>query len=81
MNTKTLTLTLNESYFVRRNWFDWFFAFAALVGGSYVLLRYGGFMDVYEKAILLASIPAAIWIGWFWKPLRVFSSMPQTTAR
>ncbi|KQB60259.1 c-type cytochrome biogenesis protein CcsB [Acidovorax sp. SD340] len=71
MNTNSLTLTLNEGYFVRRNWFDWFFAFAALAGGSYALLRYGGFMDVYEKAILLASIPAAIWIGWFWKPLRV----------
>jgi len=71
MNTQTLTLTLHEGYFSRRTWFDWFFALAALVGGSYALLRYGGFMDVYEKAILVGSIPAAIWIAWFWRPLRV----------
>ena len=71
MNTKTLTLTLNEGYFVRRTWFDWFFALAALAGGGYALLRYSGYMDVYEKAILICSIPAAIWIGWFWKKLRI----------
>jgi cytochrome c-type biogenesis protein CcsB len=28
-------------------------------------------MDVYEKAILLGTIPSAIWLGWFWRPLRV----------
>jgi cytochrome c-type biogenesis protein CcsB len=27
-------------------------------------------MDVYEKGILLASMPAAIWLGWFWRPLQ-----------
>lgn len=52
MNAKTLTLTLNEGYFVGRTWFDWFFAIAALVGGGIALLRYGAFMDPYEKAIL-----------------------------
>lgn len=34
MNTKTLTLTLHEGYFVRRTWFDWFFALATLAGGG-----------------------------------------------
>ena len=28
-------------------------------------------MDVYEKGILLGAMPAAIWLGWFWRPLRV----------
>jgi cytochrome c-type biogenesis protein CcsB len=28
-------------------------------------------MDVYEKGILLAAMPAAIGVGWFWRPLRV----------
>jgi hypothetical protein len=27
-------------------------------------------MDVYDKGILLATVPAAIWLGWFWRPLR-----------
>jgi hypothetical protein len=31
--------------------------------------RYHGAMDVYEKGILLAHA-GAIWLGWFWRPLR-----------
>ena len=71
MNTATTTtLTLNEGFLARRNWYDW--VFAALVAGGllYALQRYGAYMDVYEKGILVASIPAAIWLGWFWRPLR-----------
>ncbi|MBW8722606.1 MAG: c-type cytochrome biogenesis protein CcsB, partial [Polaromonas sp.] len=65
------TLSLNEGYFARRNVLDW--VFAALVAGGflYAFFRYGAFMDVYEKGILLAAIPAATAMGWFWRPLRV----------
>ena len=71
MNTATTTLTLNEGYFARRNWFDWLFAVVVAVGLGYALQRYASYMDVYEKGILLASIPAMIWLGWFWRPLSV----------
>ena len=77
MNTATTTsanpttLTLNESFRSRRNWFDWLFAAIVLAGGLFALQRYAAYMDVYEKGILLGSIPAAIWLGWFWRPLRV----------
>ena len=75
MNTATTTspttLTLNESFRSRRNWFDWLFAAIVAVGGLYALQRYSAYMDVYEKGILLGAIPAAIWLGWFWRPLRV----------
>ena len=27
-------------------------------------------MDVYERVILLCVIPAVVWLGWFWRPLR-----------
>ena len=27
-------------------------------------------MDGYEKGILLGAVPAVIWLGWFWRPLR-----------
>ena len=40
------------------------------VGLGYALQRYAAYMDVYEKGILLASIPGMIWLGWFWRPLR-----------
>jgi len=28
-------------------------------------------MDIYEKVILLATIPVVVWLGWFWRPLAV----------
>ena len=65
------TLSLHEGYFAKRNAFDW--VFAALVAGGFLFAfaRYSAFMDVYEKGILLAAIPATIAMGWFWRPLRV----------
>ena len=65
------TITLHSGYFSRRNWFDWLFALIVTAGGLFALQRYAAYMDVYEKAILLGTIPAAIWMGWFWRPLRV----------
>ncbi|MEG1374101.1 MAG: c-type cytochrome biogenesis protein CcsB [Comamonas sp.] len=63
------TMTLNEGYFVRRNWFDWLFAALVVMGGVFALQQYYGAMDVYEKGILIGTIPTMIWLGWFWRPL------------
>lgn len=79
MNTTTLssrttdanTISLQQGYFAKRNALDWIFAAIVLVGGLYAFARYNAFMDVYEKGILLGAIPAAIAMGWFWRPLRV----------
>ncbi|MHB1112325.1 MAG: c-type cytochrome biogenesis protein CcsB, partial [Acidovorax defluvii] len=71
MNTATTTILLNEGFFARRNWFDWLFAAIVTVGGLYALQRYGSYMDVYEKGILLGAIPCTVWLGWFWRPLQV----------
>jgi cytochrome c-type biogenesis protein CcsB len=71
MNTATTTLSLHEGFFSRRNWFDWLFAVIAAAGGAYAFARYSAYMDVYEKGILIGAVPAAVWIGWFWRPLRV----------
>ncbi|MDD2608795.1 MAG: c-type cytochrome biogenesis protein CcsB [Giesbergeria sp.] len=74
MNTATTTtnatITLNESFAARRNAFDWIFAALVLLGGLFALQRYANYMDGYEKGILLGTIPAVIWLGWFWRPLR-----------
>ncbi|QNN58013.1 c-type cytochrome biogenesis protein CcsB [Diaphorobacter ruginosibacter] len=67
--TTTTTMTLNEGFFARRNWFDWVFALLVAAGGIFALQRYGHAMDVYEKGILIGTIPCAIWLGWFWRPL------------
>lgn len=68
-STTTSTITLNEGYFARRNWFDWLFAALVVAGGLFALSQYQHAMDVYEKGILLGSIPTLIWLGWFWRPL------------
>jgi cytochrome c-type biogenesis protein CcsB len=78
MNTTTLssrttdanTISLQQGYFAKRNALDWIFAAIVAAGGLYAFARYSTFMDVYEKGILLGAIPAAIAIGWFWRPLR-----------
>jgi len=78
INTTTLsagrnhdTPSLNEAYFARRNVLDWVFAVLVAGGFVYAFARYNGYMDVYEKGILMAAIPATIALGWFWRPLRV----------
>ena len=68
----TTTITLGDGgYFGRRNLFDWVFAALVVAGGLFAFARYGQYMDVYEKGILLAAMPAGVWLGWFWRPLRV----------
>jgi cytochrome c-type biogenesis protein CcsB len=69
--SQTTTITLNESFMSRRNWFDWVFAIVVMAGGLFAFSRYSAFMDVYEKGILLGAMPAVIWLGWFWRPVRL----------
>lgn len=74
MNTITRssdTLVLNEGFFSRRNWFDWLFAAIVIAGGLWTMSRYSASMDIYEKCILVGAVPSFIWLGWFWRPLRV----------
>ena len=42
----------------RLSWFDWLFALIVATGGLFALSRFGEFMDIYEKGILLTAIPA-----------------------
>ena len=66
----TTTLTLSQGYFSRRNALDWLFAVLVVAGGLFAFVRYEQAMDVYEKGILLAALPCAVALGWFWRPLR-----------
>lgn len=68
-STVTATITLNEGFFVRRNWFDWLFAVLLVAGGLFAFQHYHLAMDVYEKGILIGAVPGLIWLGWFWRPL------------
>ena len=64
------TMTLNPGYWSRRSLSDWAFALITLAGMLFAFTRYQHAMDVYEQGILLASWPAAVAMGWFWRPSR-----------
>jgi len=72
-----MELTQNPSYtettslLKSRTWFDWLFLAVLAVGALFALNRYGEFMDIYEKAILLAAVPTFVWLGWYWRPVRL----------
>ena len=76
-NQTTFSAGLNEllddpsqkGYFARRNAMDWVFAAVMLVATVIAFSLYHGSMDGYEKGILLGTTPAAIALGWFWRPL------------
>lgn len=61
---------LSPSYFAIRNVWDWLFAALVIAGAGTAFSLYGASMDGYEKGILLGAVPAVIWLGWFWRPLR-----------
>lgn len=54
-----------------RSWFDWAYAAALVLGALFALGRYGAYMNIYEKAILLLAAPVFIALGWAWGGLRV----------
>ena len=64
------TVTLNPGYFSSRSALDWGFALLALLGTVFAFTRYQQAMDVYEQAILVCTLPAVVWLAWFWRPLR-----------
>ncbi len=81
MNTATASQTielkkgqsgngLQPGYFARRSRWDWLFAVLVALGAAWAFVQYDAAMDGYEKAILVGTVPAMIWLGWFWRPLQ-----------
>jgi len=82
MNTTTATRTvdlkksaegasLQPGYFARRDMWDWLFAVFLVAGAAWAFAQYDHAMNGYEKAILIGCVPSMIWLGWFWRPLRM----------
>ena len=68
--TQSQTYTPPPGYFKRLTIVDWLYAAALLAGAMFALNRFGEYMDVYEKGILLLTAPTFAWIGWQWKQVR-----------
>ncbi len=59
-----------QGFFKRLSVLDWLYAAVLVMASLYTLSRYGTYMDVYEKGILLLAAPTFAWLGWHWKPMR-----------
>ncbi len=68
--TQAQTYVEPTGYFKRLGALDWLFAAALCVGALFALMRFSAYMDYYEQAILLASVPTFAVLGWNWKPIR-----------
>ena len=68
--TQAQTYSAPPGYFKRLTVVDWLYALALLAGALFALNRFGDYMDVYEEAMLLLSVPTFAWLGWQWKPVR-----------
>ena len=62
--------TQEPGFFKRLSLIDWLYGAGLLAASLFGLMRFGAFMDIYEKAILLAAAPTFAWLGWYWKPVR-----------
>jgi cytochrome c-type biogenesis protein CcsB len=73
---KTMELTQSQTYspppgyFKRLTIIDWMYAAALFAGTLFAFNRYGQYMDVYEKSILILAAPTFAWLGWQWKQVR-----------
>jgi len=54
----------------RPDWTDALFFALLAVGAGFALQRYSQSMDIYEKYILVFTVPSLVWLGWLWRPLR-----------
>ncbi len=59
-------------FFKRLGIIDWLYAALLMSGALFALLKYGTYMDGYEKGILVLTAPTFAWLGWYWKPMRWF---------
>ncbi|MBC3930896.1 c-type cytochrome biogenesis protein CcsB [Undibacterium sp. CY22W] len=66
----TQNYQVQQSFFKRLSIVDWAYAAALCAASLFALSRFGSFMDIYEKAILLLAAPTFAWLGWRWKPVR-----------
>jgi cytochrome c-type biogenesis protein CcsB len=62
--------TQAPGFFKRLTAIDWLYGALLLAASLFALNRYGAYMDVYEKAILVLAAPTFAWLGWHWKPVR-----------
>ncbi|MCD8504689.1 MAG: c-type cytochrome biogenesis protein CcsB [Burkholderiaceae bacterium] len=62
------------------DWTDLLFFVVLAAGAAYALTAYSDSMDIYEKWILVGTVPFVVWTGWLWRPLRTYMVASGLTA-
>ncbi|UOD50471.1 c-type cytochrome biogenesis protein CcsB [Orrella daihaiensis] len=62
------------------DWTDLLFFVVLAAGAAYALTTYSESMDIYEKWILVGTVPFVVWVGWLWRPLRTYMVASGLTA-
>ena len=65
-------LLVRKSFIRNLNIWDWVFAALVFSGAVFVQTLSGVRMDIYETVILWISASIAVFLGWFFKPVRWF---------
>ena len=65
-------LLVRKSFIRNLNIWDWVFAALVFSGTVFVQTLSGVRMDIYETVILWVSAGIAVFLGWFFKPVRWF---------
>ncbi|HEZ5861028.1 TPA: c-type cytochrome biogenesis protein CcsB [Neisseria meningitidis] len=65
-------LLIQKSLISNLNLWDWVFAVLVFAATVFVQTRSGMHMDIYEAVMLWASAGIAVFLGWFFKPMRWF---------
>lgn len=74
MNTQTHHLLHKRRFWQNLGAFDWVYALIVILMAAYVRLNLIHHeMNIYEHVIFWCCIPAIICLGWFFKPMRLFS--------
>jgi len=66
----TQNYTPYQGFFKRLSIVDWLYAAVLCLASLYAFSRFGAYMDVYEKGILLLAAPTFAVLGWHWKSVR-----------
>ncbi|MFZ6874826.1 c-type cytochrome biogenesis protein CcsB [Undibacterium sp. Di27W] len=66
----TQNYTPYQGFFKRLSIADWLYAVVLCMASLFALSRVGGYMDVYEKGIVLLAAPTFALLGWHWKSVR-----------
>ncbi len=67
----TQNYTPYQGFFKRLSIADWLYAVALCMASLFALSRFGAYMDIYEKGIVVLAAPTFAWLGWHWKPIRM----------